>query len=301
MNNVSTPVFSLDSFACAIVCLKYVCFLLTFGIENRQVRYNTAVIDSTSLVLIFCLNLKFEMSHIAWSHSRLKNKKRKSITSMDPANKRAQHRSALGLSRELQQDRTDHPSSPSRGGSRGYPLWLRLRVLDAAHAVGVEQASDQYGVSTASIYRWQERVTPYRMTGGEERAELISYDLLLLTIVVTIFPCATLDEIATFILANGGEVYSNPQISERLKELQITRKRCAKEAYDAFSERTQRRVRWFMTLPPPLGVYRVLMQRLIDIDETGFYLKSCSPNYGRGLICQRVRNPSHYIKNALRA
>ena len=38
------------------------------------------------------------------------------------------------------------------------------------------------------------------------------------------YMCATLDEIATFILANGGDVYSNPQISERLQELQITRK-----------------------------------------------------------------------------
>ena len=115
---------------------------------------------------------------------------------MDPANQRAQHRSALGLSRELQQDRTDHPSSPSRGGSTGYPVWFRLRVLDAFHTVGVEQASEQYGVSAASIYRWQGRVTPYRMTGGEERADLVGYDLLLLAIVVTIFPCATLDEMA---------------------------------------------------------------------------------------------------------
>lgn len=145
-----------------------------------------------------------------------------------------------------------------------------------------------------------ELLVPYRMTGGEERADLVGYDLLLLAIVVTIFPCATLDKMATFILANGGDVYLNEQISERLKELQITRKRCTKEAYDVFSERTQRRVRWFMTLPPPLGVYRVLMQRLIDIDETGFYLKSCSSNYGRGLICERFRNPSHYIRNALR-
>ena len=220
--------------------------------------------------------------------------------SMDPANQRARHRSALGLSRELQQDRTDHPSSPSRGGSRGYPLWFRLRVLDTAHTDDVIQASDQYGVSESSIYRWQERVLPYRMAGGEERADLVGYDLLLLALAITIYPCATLDEIATFILANGGDVYSNPQISERLQELQITRKRCAKEAYDAFSERTQRRVRWFMTLPPPLGVYRVLMRKLIDIDETGFYLKCCSPNYGRGLICQRVRNPSHYNRNAQR-
>ena len=47
----------------------------------------------------------------------------------DVANSRALSRSRLGLSRELQQQRTDLPPDPSIGGTRGYPVWFRMRVL----------------------------------------------------------------------------------------------------------------------------------------------------------------------------
>lgn len=43
----------------------------------------------------------------------------------DPADTRAITRSRLGLNRETQIFRTGHYPHPSRGGTRGFPLWLR--------------------------------------------------------------------------------------------------------------------------------------------------------------------------------
>ena len=52
-----------------------------------------------------------------------------------------------------------------------------------------------------------------------------------------------------------------------------------------------------MTLPPPLGVHGVPIHRMVDIDETAFYLKKCSGNYGRGHTTCRVRFHAHYRRN----
>jgi len=36
--------------------------------------------------------------------------------------------------------------------------------------------------------------------------------------------------------------------------------------------------------------------RLIDFDESGFYLSDCGSNYGRGYSCIRVRTPAYYTR-----
>ena len=55
----------------------------------------------------------------------------------DPANARARSHSRLGLSRELQQNRTSLGSDPSIGGTRGYPYWFRIHALVHAANHGV--------------------------------------------------------------------------------------------------------------------------------------------------------------------
>ena len=110
-------------------------------------------------------------------------------------------------------------------------------------------------------------------------------------------PSASSDEIALFIFSNGGDIYSRPQISDCCAELELSRKRASKESYDAFSPASVRAVRWYKTLPPPLGMHSVPIHRAIDIDETGFFLTKCSSNYGRGHKTCRVRCPSHYRRN----
>ena len=85
----------------------------------------------------------------------------------DPAIIRARSRSERGLSRELTQNRTLNPPMPSRGGTRGFPVWQRLRALENLADHGdYGLAADRVGCHPISVRRWERRVVPYRMTGG---------------------------------------------------------------------------------------------------------------------------------------
>ena len=53
-----------------------------------------------------------------------------------PANARAITCSRLGLGREIQQYRTGHYPHPDRGGSNGYPLWIRTMAINNYNTYG---------------------------------------------------------------------------------------------------------------------------------------------------------------------
>ena len=76
----------------------------------------------------------------------------------------------------------------------------------------------------------------------------------------------------------------------------LSRKRSSKEAYAAFSPSSIQKLQWFWSEPPPLGISGVNIRALLDIDETGFYIKSVSTKYGRGHTTSRVRYPAHYTR-----
>ena len=220
------------------------------------------------------------------------------LNNHDPASTCAITRSRLGLARETQELRTGHYPHPGRGGTRGYPLWLRTTAVNNLHTYGnYRRAALSVGYSAQSVRRWERRIIPFRMAGGIEREQLTGADQLLLSICIYVYPEASSDQIAAFIHSNGGDIYSRPQITDRCRELELTRKRASKESYDAFSRSSLRSLIWFKTLPPPLGVHMQPVHRLIDVDETGFYLKKCSSNYGRGHRTCRVRCPAHYKRN----
>ena len=88
----------------------------------------------------------------------------------DPANTRAITRSRLGLARENQRFRTGHYPHPGRGGTRGYPLWIRTMAMNNFATYGsYRRAALSVGCSIPSIRRWETRIMPYRMAGGRER------------------------------------------------------------------------------------------------------------------------------------
>jgi len=113
------------------------------------------------------------------------------------------------MSKELQQPRDNNAADPMLGGSAGYPLWLRIRVMDHAAQHGNEAAATRYGVSLPSVSRWSNRIVPFRQTGGAEREDLVETNLLLMAIWFTIWPDATADDTAAFIFNNGGKLYSH--------------------------------------------------------------------------------------------
>ena len=216
----------------------------------------------------------------------------------DPAIIRARSRSERGLSRELTQNRTLNPPMPSRGGTRGFPVCQRLWALDNLADHGdYELAADRVGCHPISVRRWERRVVPYRMTGGVARTGLTGADQLLLSICLYIYPNASSDQLCVFLIANGGGVYSRQIITRRCMELGLSRKRSSRESYEVFSASSIMKNVWFWNKPPPLGILDVEQFRLIDVDETGFFLKSVNTKYGRAHTTTRVRHPAHYTRS----
>ena len=143
------------------------------------------------------------------------------------------------------------------------------------------RASKCAGCSTDTIHRWERRIMQYRTAGNREHEQLADADQLLLSICIYVYPEIWSDQITAFVHSNGGDIYSQPQMTDRCRKLDLTRKRASKESCDAFSPSSIRSLIWYKTLPPPLGVHTQPVYFLIDVHETGFYLKKCSSNYGR--------------------
>ena len=216
----------------------------------------------------------------------------------DQANLRARARSLRGYHREVAQRRTTHHPNPARGGTRGYPLWQRYQALQTlGEYQDYRTAADRIGCHSSSVRRWEYRVRPYRMTGGRQKENLCGMDQMLLSICLFIYPDAQSDKIYAFIIANGGATYTRQDISKRCTELSLTRKRSSHEAYRANTHANIAKALWFVSLPPPLGVLNIRIDRLIDVDETGFYLSNIKTTYGRGHTTCRVRYPSHYTRS----
>ena len=225
------------------------------------------------------------------NHNRYEQQKRKKA-----ATKGEQKRSQAGYSRTLKVPRTNNASHPGRGGSHGYPLWIRIIIVNHAVVHGAQEATEIFNVSLRSIQRWRQRITPYRQTGGKRRVCMTGTDLMLLTICLFFYPRATADEIAAFIVSNGGDIYSRQTIYKRCKELKLGMKRGSLEAYQAFTPANQLRAEMFWNDNLPLGVADVSRWRLIDIDEAHFTLKAIERKYGRAKKCVRVRDVGHYAR-----
>jgi hypothetical protein len=115
----------------------------------------------------------------------------------DPADLEAHARAELGFSRRLEQHRRIVPY-PGIGGSGGYAVWYREHQLQQFNA------GEAINVSRKSIYRWANRLEPFRQTGNRERTTIVGVDLLCLVTYITAWPDATLDEMAVFIYNQGG-------------------------------------------------------------------------------------------------
>lgn len=209
---------------------------------------------------------------------------------------RRKRRSEAGLSRELKKVRDHHDSDPSLGGSKGYPMWFRLDCIERVQNVGLNAAAGQLKPCLQTLENWLERITPYEMAGGRERTALVGIDQILLTFFVWLYPDAEHDEIATFIVNNGGGIYSRQLICRRLKELRFSRKVASVEAFQAFYPENILRCQRFFGHPRPLGVNGVPRALLIDADECGISLEKTNRKNGYAHLSIRVRKRGHYTK-----
>jgi len=181
------------------------------------------------------------------------------------ANQRAAARSTAGMPRELEQPRDNNAPHPRQRGSSGYPLWHRLDVMNLVAQQGVQATAIQTGISRTSLIRWQQRIVPYRQTGGRDRDNLVGTDLLLLAFWLFVYPSSTADQTGTFIFNNsGGRLYSREAISQRMKEMKLTKKKGSMEAYQAFTTINQ----------------SIHACQCIDTDEAGFELGTVQSRTG---------------------
>ena len=135
------------------------------------------------------------------------------------------------------------------------------------------------------------------MTGGSERTDLVGKDQLLMSVCLSIWPDASLDQLAAFIFNNGGSLYSREAISHRMKELKLTKKKASVEAYQAFLPINVLKAELFWSQPPPLGIVGLETRCLIDADEMAVCLDETNKSYGHAHCSIRIRKPGHYVKD----
>ena len=135
------------------------------------------------------------------------------------------------------------------------------------------------------------------MQGNNEHDSLTGVDLILLAVGITIYPTASLDQLAMYIVSQGGNVHNKSILSKRLKDLEVSRKSVSVEAYEAFSERNLLREQLFWTRPLPLGKVGIPRCKFIDCDEFAIEHKRLNKTKGWGLSCYRVRTIGNYTKS----
>ena len=162
----------------------------------------------------------------------------------------ARARVELGFSRLLEQPRRIAPPPPFRGSSR-YPVWYHAIQSEKFHS------GQKIQVSLLSIYRWDVHPGPYRQTGNRPRTTVVGVDLLNLVTYITAWPDTTLDEMAAFIYNKGGNLYSCQAISNRLTDLDVTRKKVSTEEYQTQRPDVEFCAWSFWNCPPPAGVLGV--------------------------------------------
>ena len=151
---------------------------------------------------------QLNMSHILYLLfyiARYINKTIPHLNDHDPANTHPITCSKLGLTRENQLFSTGHYPHLSRGGTRGFPLWMcTVAMNEFVVNSSYIQTAQRIVCSISSIRRWEEIILPYMMTGGTQREQLTGSDQILLSTCMFIYPAATNAEIAVFIYSNVG-------------------------------------------------------------------------------------------------
>jgi hypothetical protein len=135
------------------------------------------------------------------------------------------------------------------------------------------------------------------MAGGQERHNLVGHSQMLLAVCLYAYPEAQADEIAMFIFENGGGIYNRGAISNRMKDLKMTRKAASTEAYQAFTPRNLLRAELFWSRQPPLGIFQVRRRLFVDFDECGLSIEQCNRSKGHSVVGVRIRKPGHYTRD----
>ena len=205
---------------------------------------------------------------------------------------RYQRQHGIETSTQLPRDGVKDVPHPSKGGSKGYPYYERVRWLEMwntdPNSVPVSMIS--------SLKRWEKRIHPHRQTGGKREQQVSGHHLFLLVLFKKIFPQASASQCAVFVACHSADnrVFTDREISKALKGLNFTRKKASTTAYEAFSPRNLKRHFQFWNYSFPAGVVGVRRRDLIDIDECSFCVGDSNQTYGHAVKGLRVRKVGNY-------
>ena len=101
--------------------------------------------------------------------------------------------------------------------------------------------------SPMTIRNWEGRVDPLSMSGNDSREALTGTNQLFISIRLIIYPNATTDQICAVVHTSSGGIYSRSQITNQCNDLEISRKRASKEAYDILSAYGISILEWYVT------------------------------------------------------
>jgi hypothetical protein len=96
----------------------------------------------------------------------------------------------------------------------------------------------------------------------------------------------------------GGDLYSRQAISNRLKDLDVIRKKASTEGYQTQRPDVELSLWSFWNCPPPAGVLRVPRWKLIDFDKFGVSLEKCNRTGGWAVKVLCVHKDGHYHHGA---
>ena len=205
---------------------------------------------------------------------------------------KADWRRRHGMTRVLEVDRDEsNRAHPSLGGSRGYPISERLRML--------QYWVDDLPVPDSmidSIERWDDRVIPYRSTGNKAQRSMTGEHLLLLVLFKLGYPEATMGQCIVYIAMHSQNpvIYRRYDISKALKGLNYVRLRASTVAKQAFTADNIEKHHIFWNYPSPAGVVGTPRVRLKDVDKFGLVIEDANMAYGHAVKGLRVRKPGNY-------
>ena len=184
------------------------------------------------------------------------------------------------------------PPPANRGGSRGYGQEFRNQAL--ALVASGDRGSVQ--ASRSSLYRWSLQQQRMAQKGNGPKINMVGEHKLLLVMFRLAYPKAMASEIIQYIATNSvnPHIYSRSDITEAENLLGFSRKVGATTANQALLPINVIKRQMFWNLAPPLGVFGVNRNTLIDIDEAGIMLKFVNRKRGKALVGIEVRQKGIY-------
>ena len=175
-----------------------------------------------------------------------------------------------------------------------YPEWMRLNIVDSTQSHADTAKVLNVSVSTVKRvrYRWRDfgdcQVGRQNVPAALRKCTLSPTDCEILSQFVGMYPQATLMQLQNFLFIGLHIAVSTATVSRELRRLGFSRKKINR--YSIY-RRESDRVNWWLKPPASNGCLGVLVDDLVDIDESKFTWESAERKFGYSLMGYRAKAP----------